>query len=78
MNVIGLTTCRVSGLPFIGTFQVDIEFLATFEGIALGEPHDKSRPHASAGAPSVVGFNVKIVGFIKQTVQFKIKRITGF
>ena len=66
------------GLPGIRPVDVDIEFLATPEGITAGETSLQLRSHTSNSLVFEVSFKVDVVRTVEHTVEGHVKSVAGY
>ena len=65
----------MSCLPVEGTIEVDVEFLASPECVALGETHYHLRTHSSVGLTLEVGLHIEVVWLVEDAVQRKVEGV---
>ena len=67
----------LAGSPLVRAMQIDVNLLATTEGIATGDTGTELRTHASDGAGIEIGLDVEVPRLVESAVQRQVEGIAS-
>ena len=73
--LVGAVVATAVALPLVGAMEVEVEFLATTEGVALGETDTHLGTVVADGLADGIALDIEVIGLVEDAVQGQVEAV---